>query len=299
MRPKPGDSDLYLSRTSTWLLLFPFLGLYLLFVLLPSLGLVIKAFTTNNSLDLDILQPATLFHEHYTLYNYLRLLNNPYYQRVIANTLLIALSTVLITMAIGTPVAYLLSRRDFKRSGTLQWFITLPTYLPSVVAAYSLVIFFGPYGVLNTVIGLVFKSRMVLVFSIPAVVAGTVYITLPVYIRNVVSAFKGIPSELVEASYSLGGTEFYTLTRVLLPLAFPGILAAVILNFSFAVGLIEVALIVGGGSENVPYLPVEIMLKATSFGYDIPFASAMATVVFAISLLGQLCSMLLLRRKIA
>jgi len=61
----------------------------------------------------------------------------------------------------------------------------------------------------------------------------------------------------------------------------------VILNFAFAVGMVEIALIVGGGVLNVPYLPVEILQRSTTFSPNIPLTAAMGAVLVVIALIGQ------------
>jgi ABC-type spermidine/putrescine transport system permease subunit II len=92
----------------------------------------------------------------------------------------------------------------------------------------------------------------------------------------------------MDASMSLGAGEFRTLLKIMLPVVRPTIIAAVILDFAFAVGMVEIALIVGGGSLNVPYLPVDILRRSTTFAPDLPLTAAMATVLVVIALAGQL-----------
>ena len=74
-------------------------------------------------------------------------------------------------------------------------------------------------------------------------------------------------------------------------------LAAVILDFAFAVGMVEIALIVGGGPLNVPYLPVAILQRSTTFAPDIPLTAAMAVVLVVIALIGQVLAVVSTRRR--
>ena len=117
---------------------------------------------------------------------------------------------------------------------------------------------------------------------------GTVYVLVPLYIRMVSAALAKVPRDLVDASISLGAGEFRTMIKVVLPVVRPTIIAAVILDFAFAVGMVEIALIVGGGTLNVPYLPVDILQRSMTFQPNIPLTAAMAVVLVVIALVGQL-----------
>ncbi len=282
-------------RTSlTMVLIAPFLTLYLLLVLLPTAGLLVKSFTTDNRLEMELLRPDILFSTVFSLDQYVIFATNPYNQRMVLTTLYISLVTVIVSIAAAVPIAYLITRPGSSTGRLVRWLVSVPFYVPSVVAAYALLVFFGPYGVFNALLDALFHIRMQVVFTVPAVIAGTCYITMPVVIRTVASAFEAINPDLAEASYSLGGTQFHTFWLILMPLAMPAILAAIIVAFTIAIGLVVIALIVGGGVINTPYLPVEILVRSTTTGWDIPFASAMSVVLLVLSLLGQLLAMLLL-----
>jgi ABC-type Fe3+ transport system permease subunit len=175
-----------------------------------------------------------------------------------------------------------------KLAGTASWVMSLPIYMPTVVIAYALVLLFGPNGILNAAASAARLPIVDISYTATAVVLGTVYVLVPVYVRMVSAAFTQVPRELMDASMSLGAGEFRTLLKVMLPVVRPTILAAVILDFAFAVGMVEIALIVGGGSLNVPYLPVDILQRSTTFAPDLPLTAAMATVLVVIALAGQL-----------
>jgi ABC-type spermidine/putrescine transport system permease subunit I len=288
------------SRTSvvryvlSYALVAPFFLLYVVLVLLPAAGLFLKSFTSNNDLQLELMQPSRWAELNPSLNQYVTFFVDSRNQRMLLITLMISILAVIISTLVAIPIAYLVTRREFRHRALLRWILSVPFYVPSVVAAYALLVFFGPYGMFNVVLERLLNTRLQLVFTIPAVIVGTTYIIIPISIRVITSAFESIRVDLAEASFSLGGAQFYTFRKILLPLALPSILASVILAFTIAIGLVVIALIVGGGSIRAPYLPVEILLRSTSFGYDIPLASAMSVVLLVLSLVGQLIVMRLL-----
>jgi len=277
-------------------LVLPFIVLYLLFVIVPTVGIVLKGFTRNATLGIEILNAASWPDLQFTLDNYSTLFGNNFSRNMIVNTIVIAGTSVVLTTIIGTLVAYELAMERTRFAAAVRWIISLPIYLPSVVVAYSLLLFLGPNGMLNSLVaplGLNFD----LAYSPLAVALGTTFVLLPIHIRVVSAAFEKIPQNVIEASYSLGAGELRTLRSVIIPVAVPSILAALILNFAFAVGMVEIALIVGGGGLRVPYLPVDILQRTMSFSPDVSLTSAMSTILIVIALAAQAISMIVVRKS--
>jgi ABC-type spermidine/putrescine transport system permease subunit I len=268
--------------------LSPFLLLYVVLIVIPTLGLLVKSVSTNDSADLEILNPSLLAHTSFTLVNYQALFTQSTNITTIVTTVVIALIAVALTVIVGTPIAYQLAVDRSRLTGAASWVLSLPIYMPTVVIAFALVLLFGPNGIVNGATSALHLPALNISYTTTAVVLGTVYVLVPLYVRMLTAAFAKVPPDLVGASMSLGAGEFRTLLKIVLPVVRPTVLAAVILDFAFAVGMVEIALIVGGGSLNVPYLPVDILQRSTSFQPDIPLTAAMAMVLVAIALAGQL-----------
>jgi ABC-type spermidine/putrescine transport system permease subunit I len=262
--------------------------LYAVLIIIPTVGLLVKSVSTNDSADLEILNPSLLAHTSFTLVNYKALFTESDNVTTIVTTIVIALIAVGLTVIIGTPISYQLAVDRVRLAGVTSWVLSLPIYMPTVVIAFALVLLFGPNGILNAATSSVGIPTWDISYTAIAVVLGTVYVLVPLYVRMLTAAFAKVPGDLTDASMSLGAGEFRTLVKVVLPVVRPTIIAAVILDFAFAVGMVEIALIVGGGPLNVPYLPVDILERSTTFAPDIPLTAAMAMVLVAIALIGQL-----------
>jgi len=265
-------------------LILPFIIFFILFVILPVGGLLLKSFTNNNELSLNIFGSKNM---NYTLENYLKLFTEQYYLKMMFNSIFIPFCALLLSTIFGIPAAYVITRPNFKYRKTLRWFISIPIYVASVVSCYALLIFLGPYGIVNEIMKNIFGHSLRLIYNIPAVILGTFYIIVPTYIRTVASSFEAIDPNITEASLSLGGNPFYTFKKILLPLVLFGIFAASMLAISFSMGLVSVLLILGGGTSKISILSLEIMLKSISYSFDIPFSSAMATILLMISIGAQ------------
>jgi ABC-type spermidine/putrescine transport system permease subunit I len=158
-----------------------------------------------------------------------------------------------------------------------------------------LLLFFSRNGPINFIYKGLSGENIKLIGTIPAIILGTAYIVLPMFVRIARSGFQMIPSSILEVSLTLGANEFYTFRRVVIPLALPAIGAAAVLAFTYSMSLVVVILILGSGGATFTILPLEIMSTAYGLDQNIPLASAMAVILFVVSLIGQAITERLLR----
>lgn len=274
------------QQVPTIFLLLPFLVVIVGLLFVPVLALIIKSISNNNVFTLELLDPGLLAKTSWTLAHYARIFSQPYYVTALFETLFIAFAGVILSAIVGIPVAYIFStRRKSSLVEAARFIITMPIFIPDIVICYSLLGFLGRQGVINLLLSKV-GLHMTLVYNVPSVIIGTFYILFSPFVVIVVASMERIDWSLLEASFTLGGSEFTTFCRVILPLVWPGILAGSLVTFSGAVGFIVIAMVLGGGSASIKTLPLEIMAKASSNG-DIPLASAMATLLLVITLISQ------------
>jgi len=274
------------DKLTTMLLLVPFLAFFIPFFLIPLLGLVIKSFTTNNCLTLEILSPSILLSSKYTFDNYISFFIRPYYQECIVQTIFVSFMSALLVMVFGTPASYIITDPKFKFGEFFRRVLTIPALEPIIVLSYSMLLFLGPIGPLSFVLYdllKITKEPIYLSGNIWGVIFATVYALLPIYIRTVSAVLERIEPSFKEASMALGATEAQTFFKIILPLAMPGILAGFLLTFATAFGLFSIPLLVGGGAARMRILSLEINLRVSdAFGRNVPLASAMAVVMVII-----------------
>ncbi len=147
----------------------------------------------------------------------------------------------------GLPLAHWLWRTHFRGKALVEALIALPLFLPPTVLGFYLLAALGPHGYLGQSVQWIGGSR--LVFSFPGIVLGSVLFNLPFAVRPFLQAFYAVDSRLVEAAWCLGESRLGTFFRVVLPLAWPGILTGLVLSFAHTVGEFGVVFMVGG---NIP-----------------------------------------------
>lgn len=154
-----------------------------------------------------------------------------------------------LTLVVGTLLAYVLARRQFRGKGLLDLAVTLPMVLPPVVTGYYLVLLIGRNGALGRAVHTLTGADAGLMFTWYAAVLAAFVVSLPLMVRTTRAAIEAVDPELVNASYLLGRSELQTTLRVVLPLARRGLIAGLTLAFARALGEFGATIMVAG---NIP-----------------------------------------------
>ena len=162
-------------------------------------------------------------------------------------TLRLAICTTAILLTLGLPLAYWLATTRWRFRFLIEVLVSLPIILPPTVLGFYLLVVLGPHSPVGRAILAVTGERIPFTFA--GILIGSVLFNLPFAVRPFAAAFAAVDRRLVEASWCLGVSRGQTYLRVVLPLAWPGILAGLVLAFSHTVGEFGVVLMVGG---NIP-----------------------------------------------
>ncbi|HMK43374.1 MAG TPA: molybdate ABC transporter permease subunit [Dissulfurispiraceae bacterium] len=155
-------------------------------------------------------------------------------------------ATILIVLG-GIPLAYLLARKNFRGKELLDIALTLPLVLPPTVTGYYLIVAFGRNGFIGRY--LYEWLDWSIMFTWYAAVLASFVVSLPLMIKTGRAALEGVDKNLINASYTLGHSEWETALKVTLPLATRGLLAGVVLSFARALGEFGATLMLAG---NIP-----------------------------------------------
>jgi molybdate transport system permease protein len=162
-------------------------------------------------------------------------------------TVTLAAFTTAVLMLIGLPLAYWLATSRRRWRAIVDAAVAVPLLLPPTVLGFYLLMSTGP----NSVVGRTYERLFggTLPFSFEGVLLASVVYNLPFAVRPFASAFGSIDRRLIEAARCLGASPFRTFLTVVLPLAWPGVLAGLVLSFAHTVGEFGVVLMIGG---NIP-----------------------------------------------
>jgi molybdate transport system permease protein len=195
-----------------------------------------------------------------------------------------------VTLAVGTPAAYLLATRRFPGRNITLTLIELPLVLPPAVAGIGLLVALGPHGLLG---GALASADVELVLQTAGVVVALVFVSAPLYVRQATAAFGALERTHLEAAAALGATPLAVFRRVAIPIAKPGLLAGMALAWGRALGEFGATLMFAGSFQGITQTaPLAIYDQVAN---DLPAALALSAVLVLISA-GMLLAVKLLDR---
>ena len=196
-------------------------------------------------------------------------------------SLRLAIWTVVLLLPVSILLGRLLAYRRFRAKGLVEALVMLPLVLPPTVFGFYLLVAFGR----NSPIGELWLGLFghQLVFSFEGLVVASVIFNLPFAIQPAQRGFEAIGTEVREAAACCGMSPWRSLWKIELPLAWPGLMTAMVLTFAHTLGEFGIVLMVGGS------IPGETRTIAISIydrvqAFDGHSAAVMSAALVAISL---------------
>ena len=199
---------------------YVFLCIFVVFFLTPPVYMLITSLKSNAEISAAV---SPWWVHSPTLENYIELLTSPNYLTFFRNSAMVSVLVVAITMLVSIPAAFALSRMKFWGSGTLATGVFLTYLIPETLLFIPL---FQIFVWVTDVTGIeLINNWYVLVILYPT-------LTVPFATWIMIGYFASIPKELDEAALIDGASYFQILTRIFIPVALPGIIAATIFAFT-------------------------------------------------------------------
>jgi putative spermidine/putrescine transport system permease protein len=207
------------------------------------------------------------------------LTGDPVYRSIVARTLGFAAITTVVDIALAFPLAYYLTRVASPRTRRLVLvLVTVPLFSSLIVRLYSVRLILDDGGILHALLAKL-GLNVQIGFTELAMAIAFAYVWLPFMILPVYAALERVPGSLIEASRDLGAKGSTTFRTVVLPLAFPGVVAGSIFTFSLTLGDFITPTIVGGDNHQ---LIGSVVYSNFGIANNAPFAAAFAIVPLAI-----------------
>lgn len=189
--------------------------------------------------------------------------------------------TVAILLPVGVGLGRILAYRSFPAKSVAEAAIALPLVLPPTVFGYYLLVAFGAASPLGQLWQAV--AGRPLVFTFEGLLLASIVFNLPFAVQPMQRGFEAVPADIREAAALCGMSPWQALLRVELPLAWPGILTAMVLSFAHTLGEFGIVLMVGGS------IPGETRTVAVAIydrvqAFDDASANAMSALLLVLSL---------------
>jgi spermidine/putrescine transport system permease protein len=244
---------------------------------------------------------------HITLENYARFFD-PLYLRIFGRTLVIALTTTVICLLIGYPLAYFIATRPARWRNGLLLLLMIPFWTNFLIRTYAWLLLLRDQGFINAFwtgpLHAVF-AQLALTVPLPiwepllqatsapltlfgtdgAIIVGLVYGWLPDMVLPCYAAIERLDYSLVEAAQDLYANRLKSFLRVILPLTMSGIVAGSILVFIPSLGAYITPDLLGGAKS---IMIGNVIYSQFMAARDYPFGSAISFVLMAVMLVGTL-----------
>ena len=215
------------------------------------------------------------------------------FRRALTLSLVTTAVDMIVIVAFGTPLAYILARRAFPGRWLVDTLVDLPIVLPPAVAGIALLMAFGRRGVLG---GTLAEWGITIPFTAVAVVIAQIFVAAPFYIRAARSGFDRIEPDLEAAAADLGARPGIVFRTITLPLARPGLAAGGVLAWARALGEFGATIMFAGNlAGTTQTMPLAIYGEYGSG--DLPAALLLAIILLIVSVVILLVSRLVSRDR--
>jgi molybdate transport system permease protein len=164
-------------------------------------------------------------------------------------SLQLAITVATVLLLVSLPLAYWLAFTRWRGKFLLESIVALPLVLPPTVLGFYALISMGPRGVLGKMWSAIFGHPLAFTFS--GLVIASLFYSLPFAVQPLVASFESLDRRLLDASAILGASRLRSFFRVVLPLAWPGVITALVLSFAHTLGEFGVVLMVGGNLPGI------------------------------------------------
>ncbi|MBP3309910.1 MAG: ABC transporter permease [Ruminococcus sp.] len=210
----------------------PYLVWMVVFILVPLLMIAYFAFTNENgSFTIQYISDVGQ------------------YAGIFMRSIWLSLIATAICLVVAYPVAFLLSRMEKHKQGTMLMIVMLPMWMNFLLRTYAWMTLLGNNGIINQLLSHIGLGPYKLINTSAAVVLGMVYNYLPFMILPLYSVMVKIDKSLFEAASDLGSNPASVLLRVVIPLSVPGITSGITMVFVPAISTFIISRMLGGGSN--------------------------------------------------
>ena len=237
-------------------------GLVALFLGLPIVTLVARA-VLDGSLGVALVSPVVL--------------------DALSLSLVTTAVSLVLTVTLGLPLAFVLARRQFRGKGWLEAIVDLPIVLPPSVAGLALLLVFGRRGLFGEPLDLLGIS---VPFTTVAVVLAQTFVSAPFFIRSARTGIAGVDRDLEDAARADGASELQLFRAITAPLAGAALAAGLVMSWARSLGEFGATIMFAGNVEGrTQTLPLVVYSEFQGGELDASIAAAAILVLAAFGVL--------------
>lgn len=211
---------------------FPYILWVLFFTVIPFILVIYYAMTSKDTSALTV--------ENLT--------NASRYFPVLIRSVYLAVIATVICLVVAYPLAFTMSRCSKSTQRVILLLVMLPMWMNFLLRTYAWVTILDNNGIINNILNYLGLPRVQLINNRGAVILGMVYNYLPFMITPLYSIMTKIDKSVIEAAQDLGCNWASVISKIVLPLSFPGILTGITMTFVPAVSTFVISGLLGGSN---------------------------------------------------
>ncbi len=252
---------------------YPYIAWMIVFILMPLFLIIYFAFTKGDS------QSFSNF--TFSLSNFKRFFT-PTYLRVLTRSVNLAFISTVISLIVGYPLAYIISKERAKIQNTMILMLVIPMWMNFLLRTYAWLTLLGRNGFINNILSKIGLPSLNLMYNNKAILLGMVYNFLPFMVLPIYSVLTKIEKSTIEAAEDLGADRITVFKKVVFPLSLPGVLTGITMVFIPAVSTFVISDLLGGGKYNLIGNVIEQQFRWTG---DWHFGSALSIILMVFILI--------------
>ncbi|NLK98027.1 MAG: iron ABC transporter permease [Epulopiscium sp.] len=259
-----------IKKLNMWqVLAFAILALFLMFVVYP-IGL--------------ILYKSILMQDGSISFSYFgKFFSKKFYWSTLVNSFKVTIASTLVSAVLGLIMAYVLRSVQIKGSKYLNILIVISYLSPPFIGAYAWVQLLGRNGFITRILNSMFNVQLGGIYGFSGIVLVFSLQSFPLVYMYVSGALKNLDNSLNEVAESLGCSVFQRVTRVIVPLVTPTLLASSLLVFMRVFSDFGTPMLIGEGYKTFPVLLYSQFMGEVST--DDHYAAALCVIVIGITLI--------------
>ena len=253
-------------KTKSKLLTAPYSIWMVVFIVIPMILVAYFAFTDKQG--------------SFTIDNVIRV---GQYSNVFLRSIWLGLLATAISLLLGYPFAYILSKTSFKTQNVMIMLVMLPMWMNFLLRTYSWMTLLENNGLINNMLAALGLPRLQLINTPGAVVLGMVYNYIPYMILPLYNVLTKMDGSVIEAAQDLGADYKKVFLKVVLPMSMPGVISGITMVFVPAVSTFIISKMLGGGANLL--IGDLIAMQFLGSAYNPNLGSAISLVLMVIILI--------------
>lgn len=240
-----------------------------IFIVIPMALVIYFAFTNKSG--------------EFTLQNIVRVGE---YSNVFIRSIWLGLLATIISLVMGYPLAYIISRRSEKVQNVMIMLVMLPMWMNFLLRTYSWMTLLENNGLINTFLSSLGIPKLQMINTAGAVVLGMVYNYIPYMILPLYNVLNKIDNSVIEAAQDLGADKKNVFLKVIIPMSMPGIISGITMVFVPAVSTFIISKMLGGGANLLIGDLIDMQFLGSAYNPNLGSAISLVLMVLILICMG-------------